>query len=226
MAVVLVHVDGRPARHLSAPGHRVQPGPPESPASAPICLDGAAVPHSRVLTLLLLAACGSGVPGPGGPDGGGTGVALEPTPGRRICRWPARRSSSSARSGPVTRSSSISSTRPTGSARCMCGRRAPPATPRRSRAGPDAADGDRLGASGTPVESLPFGPLVRPLVTAGAVTPVLASRRGLPPGAVLDVTARLQRRSSVGPTSRPSSTRRSSVSPPNSHCAATASTAG
>ena len=46
-------------------------------------------------------------------------------------------------------------------------------------------------ASGTPVESLPFGPLVRPLVTAGAVTPVLPPDGGLPPGAVLDVTARL-----------------------------------
>jgi CxxC motif-containing protein (DUF1111 family) len=45
--------------------------------------------------------------------------------------------------------------------------------------------------TGAPVESLPFGALVRPLVTAGAVTPVLPPDGGLPSGAELDVTTRL-----------------------------------
>ncbi len=46
-------------------------------------------------------------------------------------------------------------------------------------------------ATGAPVEALPFGPLVRPLVTAGAVSPVLPPDGGIPPGAVLQVTTRL-----------------------------------
>jgi len=46
-------------------------------------------------------------------------------------------------------------------------------------------------STGAPVESLPFGPLVRPLLTAGAVTPVLPPDGGIPPGAVLQVTTRL-----------------------------------
>ncbi len=45
--------------------------------------------------------------------------------------------------------------------------------------------------SGGPAESLPFGALVRPLVTAGAVTPVLPPDGGLPPGEMLAVTTRL-----------------------------------
>jgi CxxC motif-containing protein (DUF1111 family) len=46
-------------------------------------------------------------------------------------------------------------------------------------------------STGDPVESLPFGALVRPLVTAGAVTPVLPPDGGLPEGSVLEVTNRL-----------------------------------
>jgi len=46
-------------------------------------------------------------------------------------------------------------------------------------------------STGAQVEALPFGPLVRPLVTAGAVTPVLPPDGGIPPGAVLQVTTRL-----------------------------------
>jgi CxxC motif-containing protein (DUF1111 family) len=46
-------------------------------------------------------------------------------------------------------------------------------------------------ATGDQVEPLPFGALVRPLVTAGAVTPVLPPDGGIPPGAELQVTTRL-----------------------------------
>ena len=45
--------------------------------------------------------------------------------------------------------------------------------------------------TGTPVALPPFGALVRPLVTAGAVTPVLPPDGGLPSGAELEVTTRV-----------------------------------
>ncbi len=46
-------------------------------------------------------------------------------------------------------------------------------------------------STGAQVESLPFGALVRPLVTAGAVTPVLPPDAGVPAGARVDVTTRM-----------------------------------
>jgi CxxC motif-containing protein (DUF1111 family) len=46
-------------------------------------------------------------------------------------------------------------------------------------------------STGAPVESLPYGPLVRPLITARAVTPVLPPDGGIPQGATLEVTTRL-----------------------------------
>lgn len=46
-------------------------------------------------------------------------------------------------------------------------------------------------ATGAPGDPLPYGPLVRSLLTAGARTPVLPPEGGLPPGQVLVVSARV-----------------------------------
>ena len=46
-------------------------------------------------------------------------------------------------------------------------------------------------ATGAPVLAAPFGPLVRPLLTAGAVTPVLPPDGGLTVGTRVEVTHRV-----------------------------------
>ena len=149
------------------------------------------MPRSRVHALVLLAACGGG-PVPGGPDGGGTGVGLAPTPetpdvplaGASVEQQRAFRSGDSLFEqlfdavdglGPVY-------VRPSCTACHLRGGRGPGRTQRMAVVS---------SVSGAPVESLPFGPLVRPLVTAGAVTPVLPPDGDLPTGAVLEVTTRL-----------------------------------
>jgi len=150
------------------------------------------VKRPSVLALLLLAACGGGRPGPGAPDGGGAGVALEPTPetpdlplsGATIEQQRAFRSGDSLFEqlfdeadglGPVYVRSSCTACH-------LRGGRGPAETQRMAIVS---------SATGAPVESLPFGALVRPLVTAGAVTPVLPPDGGLPPGEALLVTTRL-----------------------------------
>jgi len=149
------------------------------------------VPRSRVLVLVLLAACGGG-PVAGGPDGGRTGVGLSPTPetpdlpltGASVEQQRAFRSGDSLFEhlfdavdglGPVY-------VRPSCTACHLRGGRGPAETQRMAVVS---------SASGEPVELLPFGALVRPLVTAGARTPVLPPDGGLPAGAMLDVTTRL-----------------------------------
>ena len=141
---------------------------------------------------LLLTACGGGVR-PGGADSGSTGgVALAPSPvtpdlplsGASLDQQRAFRAGDAVFEqvfepadglGPVY-------VRPSCTACHLRGGRGPARTERMAVVS---------SATGAPVEALPFGALVRPLVTAGAVTPVLPPDGGLPPGAVLDVTTRL-----------------------------------
>jgi len=142
--------------------------------------------------VLLLAACG-GVSRPGSVDGGGTGgVALAPSPvtpdvplaGASLEQERAFRAGDAVFEqlfspvdgvGPVYVRSSCTSCH-------LRGGRGPTETQRMAIVS---------SATGAQVEALPFGPLVRPLVAAGAVTPVLPPDGGIPPGAVLEVTTRL-----------------------------------
>ncbi|HZJ52718.1 MAG TPA: di-heme oxidoredictase family protein [Myxococcaceae bacterium] len=140
--------------------------------------------------LLLLVACERG-PGPMGPDAGDPGVGLAPSPetpdlplaGASVAQQRAFRAGDAVFDqlfeapdglGPVY-------VQPSCAACHLRGGRGPGQT--RRMAVVSASTGER-------VESLPFGALVRPLVTAGAGTPVLPPD-GLPEGSVLLVTNRL-----------------------------------
>ena len=153
---------------------------------------GGSVNRCRALALLLLAACGDGSPGPGAPDGGGSGVALEPTPetpdlplaGATVEQQRAFRSGDSLFEQLFDEADGLGPVyvRPSCTACHLRGGRGPGQTQRMAIVS---------SATGLPVESLPYGSLVRPLVTAGAVRPVLPPDGGLPPGAMLVVTTRL-----------------------------------
>jgi CxxC motif-containing protein (DUF1111 family) len=151
---------------------------------------GTVVPPSA-LALLLLVACGSGSL-PGGDDAGGPGVGLPPSPetpdlplaGATVAQQRAFRAGDAVFDqlfeaqdglGPVY-------VQPSCAACHLRGGRGPGQTRRMAVVSTSTGD---------PVEALPFGPLVRPLVTAGAVTPVLPPDGGIPQGAALEVTTRL-----------------------------------
>ena len=141
---------------------------------------------------LLVTAC-AGSARPGGADGGSTGgVALAPSPatpdlplaGASLDQQRAFRAGDALFErvfqpadglGPVY-------VRPSCTACHLRGGRGPAQTERMAVVS---------STTGAPIETLPFGALVRPLVTAGAVTPVLPPDGGLPPGAALDVTTRV-----------------------------------
>lgn len=154
-------------------------------------MDGSVKP-SCVLALLLLAACGGRGSGPGAPDGGGNGVALEPTPetpdvplaGATVEQQRAFRSGDALFEQLFDETGGLGPVyvRPSCTACHLRGGRGPAQTQRMAIVS---------STGGAPAESLPFGALVRPLVTAGAVTPVSPPDGGLPPGEVLVVTTRL-----------------------------------
>jgi CxxC motif-containing protein (DUF1111 family) len=149
------------------------------------------VSRTSVLALVLVAGCG-GARTVGGADGGGAGVGLAPSPGTPDLPL-ARATVEQQRAfragdavfeqlfdevdglGPVY-------VRPSCTACHLRGGRGPAQTQRMAVVSE---------STGEPVESLPFGALVRPLVTAGAVTPVLPPDGGLPVGSELVVTTRV-----------------------------------
>ncbi len=153
---------------------------------------GESVKRSRVFALLLLAACGGARPGPGAPEGGSPGVALEPSPetpdlplaGATVEQQRAFRSGDSLFEQLFDEADGLGPVyvRPSCTACHLRGGRGPGQTQRMAIVS---------SADGAPVESLPFGALVRPLVTAGAATPVLPPDGGLRPGELLLVTTRL-----------------------------------
>ena len=141
---------------------------------------------------LLLTACG-GSARPGGADGGSTGgVALAPSPatpdlplsGASLDQQRAFRAGDAVFEQAFQPADGLGPVyvRPSCTACHLRGGRGPAQTQRMAFVS---------SATGGPLEALPFGALVRPLVTAGAVSPVLPPDGGLPPGAMLDVTTRL-----------------------------------
>ena len=147
--------------------------------------------RSFPLVILLLTAC-EAPGGPGAADGGGPGVGLAPSPetpdlplaGATVSQQRAFRAGDEVFDqlfeaedglGPVY-------VQPSCAACHLRGGRGPGQTRRMAVVSTSTGD---------PVELLPFGALVRPLVTAGAVTPVLPPDGGLPEGAALEVTNRL-----------------------------------
>ena len=140
---------------------------------------------------LLLVACGGG-PGPARPDGGGTGVGLAPSPGTPDLPLPGAsvEQQRAFRAGDAVFEQLFDPVDGLGPVYVR-----PSCTSCHLRGGRGPGETERMAvvssATGAPVEPLPFGALVRPLVTAGAVTPVLPQDGGIPPGAVLVVTTRL-----------------------------------
>jgi CxxC motif-containing protein (DUF1111 family) len=149
------------------------------------------VSRPSALALLLLVGCGSGLP-PGAADAGGPGVGLPPSPetpdlplaGASVAQQRSFRAGDAVFDqlfeaedglGPVY-------VQPSCAACHLRGGRGPGQTRRMAVIST---------STGEPVEAVLFGPLVRPLVTAGAVTPVLPPDGGIPPGAELEVTTRL-----------------------------------
>ena len=149
------------------------------------------VSRPSTFALVLLVACGSGLPR-GGTDAGGPGVDLPPSPetpdlplaGATVAQQRAFRAGDAVFDqlfeaedglGPVY-------VQPSCAACHLRGGRGPGQTRRMAVVST---------STGEPVESLPFGPLVRPLIAAGAVIPVLPPDGGIPHGATLDVTTRL-----------------------------------
>ena len=152
----------------------------------------AVVSRPCALVVLLLAACGVRSP-PGEVDDGGTGggtlAPSPPTPdlplaGASVDQQRAFRAGDAVFEqlfdavdglGPVY-------VRPSCTSCHLRGGRGPSQTERMAVVS---------SSTGAPIEDLPFGPLVRPLVTGSGVTPVLPPDGGVPPGAVLQVSTRL-----------------------------------
>ena len=143
------------------------------------------------LVVLLLAACG-GTPTPGGADGGVTGVGLAPSPGSPDVplAGAAVEQQRAFRAGDAVFEQLFDAVDGLGPVYVR-----PSCTACHLRGGRGPGQTDRMAvvsaSTGAVLESLPFGPLIRPLVTDGAVTPVLPPDGGLPDGAVLRVTTRL-----------------------------------
>ncbi|HUM13937.1 MAG TPA: di-heme oxidoredictase family protein [Myxococcaceae bacterium] len=139
----------------------------------------------------LLVACGGGGAA-GGPDAGPAGVELAPSPGTpdlpihgaSVEQVRAFRAGDEVFEQPFDPLDGLGPVyvAPSCVACHLRGGRGPVQTQRMAVVSP---------TTGRPVEVLPFGALVRPLLTAGAVTPVLPPDGGLPEGAVLRLTTRL-----------------------------------
>jgi CxxC motif-containing protein (DUF1111 family) len=144
-----------------------------------------------MLALLLVAACGGARPGEG-VDGGGSGVGLAPSPGTPDLPLAGAsvEQQRAFRAGDALFEQAFDEVDGLGPVYVR-----PSCTGCHLRGGRGPAQTQRMAvvsaSTGEPVESLPYGALVRPLVIAGAVTPVLPPDGGLPAGAVLLVTTRV-----------------------------------
>jgi CxxC motif-containing protein (DUF1111 family) len=143
-----------------------------------------------VLALLLVAACG--MERTGGDVDGGAGVGLAPSPGTPDLPLAGAsvEQQRAFRAGDAVFEQLFDETEGLGPVYVR-----PSCTACHLRGGRGPAQTQRMAvlsvSTGEPVESLPDGALVRPLVTAGAVTPVLPPDGGLPAGAELVVTTRV-----------------------------------
>jgi hypothetical protein len=153
-------------------------------------LGWAPVARLSVFALVFLACGGRGTAG--GPDAGTAGVELAPSPGTPDLpiHGASVEQARAFRAGDELFEQLFESVdglgpvyvRPSCTACHLRGGRGPGQTQRMAVVS---------STTGSPVTPVPFGSLVRPLVTAGAVTPVLPPDGGLPDGAVLQLTTRV-----------------------------------
>jgi CxxC motif-containing protein (DUF1111 family) len=155
-------------------------------------LDGLTVFRLSVLTLLLLVSACGGAGTSGSVDAGVNGGLLAPSPGTPDgpLRGATIDQQRAFRAGDAVAEYLFDSVEGLGPvyARPSC-----VACHLRGGRGPGQTERFAFVSSvtGAPLGVPPFGPLVRPLVTAGAVTPVLAPDGGLPSGVRVQVTGRV-----------------------------------
>jgi len=143
-----------------------------------------------VLTLLLLSCGGTGLPG--AVDAGVSGGVLAPSPGSpdRPLRGATVEQLRAFRAGDAVAEHLFDAAEGLGPVyvRASCA-----SCHLRGGRGPGVTERFAVVsfATGAPVQAAPFGPLVRPLVTGGAVTPVLAPEGGLPAGTLVELTHRV-----------------------------------